>query len=118
MQRFTATPLYNGDIVSATLDEQLLYLKKGLAELIREEDLRERITKKGAPLRVKAGFDATAPDLNRGNTVLRRKIKPFRDLGNSLIFRTGDPAAMIGDPSGRNATRPPLSREQIEQNAE
>src|SRR3984893_5329049 len=99
------------DEVSATLDEQLIYLKKGLAELIREEDLRERIAKKGRPLRVKAGFDATAPDLHLGHTVLLRKMKHFQDLGHTVIF-------MIGDPSGRNTTRPPLSREQIEQNAE
>jgi len=118
MQRCTATPLYNRHIVSATLDEQLLYLKKGLAELIREEDLRERIAKKGAPLRVKAGFDATAPDLHLGHTVLLRKMKHFQDLGHTVIFLIGDTTAMIGDPSGRNATRPPLSREQIEQNAE
>jgi len=104
--------------VSATLDEQLIYLKKGLAELIREEDLRERIAKKGAPLRVKAGFDATAPDLHLGHTVLLRKMKHFQDLGHTVIFLIGDTTAMIGDPSGRNTTRPPLSREQIAENAE
>ena len=104
--------------VSATLDEQIIYLKKGLAELIREEDLRERIAKKGRPLRVKAGFDATAPDLHLGHTVLLRKMKHFQDLGHTVIFLIGDTTAMIGDPSGRNTTRPPLSREQIEQNAE
>ena len=104
--------------VIATLDEQITYLKKGLAELIREEDLRERIAKKGAPLRVKAGFDATAPDLHLGHTVLLRKMKHFQDLGHTVIFLIGDTTAMIGDPSGRNTTRPPLSRKQIEQNAE
>ena len=104
--------------MSATLDEQLIYLKKGLAELIREEDLRERIAKKGAPLRVKAGFDATAPDLHLGHTVLLRKMKHFQDLGHTVIFLIGDTTAMIGDPSGRNTTRPPLSREQIAENAE
>jgi tyrosyl-tRNA synthetase len=104
--------------VSATLDEQILYLKKGLAELIREEDLRERIAKKGAPLRVKAGFDPTAPDLHLGHTVLLRKMKHFQDLGHTVIFLIGDTTAMIGDPSGRNATRPPLNRDQIEQNTE
>jgi tyrosyl-tRNA synthetase len=104
--------------VSATLDEQLTYLKKGLAELIREEDLRERIAKKGAPLRVKAGFDPTAPDLHLGHTVLLRKMKHFQDLGHTVIFLIGDTTAMIGDPSGRNATRPPLSREQIRANTE
>jgi tyrosyl-tRNA synthetase len=106
------------DEVSATLDEQLVYLKKGLAELIREEDLRERIAKKGGPLRVKAGFDPTAPDLHLGHTVLLRKMKHFQDLGHTVIFLIGDSTAMIGDPSGRNATRPPLTREQIQQNTE
>jgi tyrosyl-tRNA synthetase len=104
--------------VSATLDEQITYLKKGLAELIREEDLRERIARKGAPLRVKAGFDPTAPDLHLGHTVLLRKMKHFQDLGHTVIFLIGDTTAMIGDPSGRNATRPPLTRDQIEQNTE
>ncbi len=105
-------------LVSATLDEQITYLKKGLAELIREEDLRERIAKKGKPLRVKAGFDATAPDLHLGHTVLLRKMKHFQDLGHTVIFLIGDTTAMIGDPSGRNVTRPPLSREEIAINAE
>ncbi len=104
--------------MSATLDEQLVYLKKGLAELIREEDLRERIAKKGGPLRVKAGFDPTAPDLHLGHTVLLRKMKHFQDLGHTVIFLIGDTTAMIGDPSGRNATRPPLTREQIQANTE
>ena len=104
--------------VSATPDEQITYLKKGMAELIREEDLRERIAKKGKPLRVKAGFDPTAPDLHLGHTVLLRKMKHFQDLGHTVIFLIGDTTAMIGDPSGRNATRPPLTREQIVQNTE
>jgi tyrosyl-tRNA synthetase len=104
--------------VSATLDQQLTYIKKGLAELIREVDLRERIAKKGKPLRVKAGFDPTAPDLHLGHTVLLRKMKHFQDLGHTVIFLIGDGTAMIGDPTGRNATRPPLSREQIEANTE
>jgi tyrosyl-tRNA synthetase len=104
--------------VSATVNEQLTYITKGLAELIRVEDLRERIEKKGVPLRVKAGFDPTAPDLHLGHTVLLRKMKHFQDLGHTVIFLIGDTTAMIGDPSGRNATRPPLTREQIEQNTE
>jgi tyrosyl-tRNA synthetase len=102
----------------ASLDEQLTYLKKGLAELIREEDLRERIAKKERPLRVKAGFDPTAPDLHLGHTVLLRKMKHFQDLGHTVIFLIGDTTAMIGDPSGRNATRPPMTREQVEENTE
>ena len=100
-----------------SLDEQLTYLRKGLAECIREEDLRERIAKKGK-LRVKAGFDPTAPDLHLGHTVLLRKMKHFQDMGHTVIFLIGDTTAMIGDPSGRNATRPPMTREQIEANTE
>ncbi|HUB77790.1 MAG TPA: tyrosine--tRNA ligase [Bryobacteraceae bacterium] len=104
-----------------TIDEQLTYLRKGMAEIIREEDLRERLAlaaKAGRPLRVKAGFDPTAPDLHLGHTVLLRKMKHFQDLGHTVIFLIGDMTAMIGDPSGRNVTRPPMTREAIEQNAE
>jgi tyrosyl-tRNA synthetase len=101
--------------------EQLVYLKKGLAELIREEDLRERLEesyKTGRPLRVKVGFDATAPDLHLGHTVVIRKMKHFQDLGHTAIFLVGDMTALIGDPSGRNVTRPPMTREEIDRNAE
>jgi tyrosyl-tRNA synthetase len=104
-----------------TIDEQLTYLRKGMAEIIREEDLRERLiaaAKEGRPLRVKAGFDATAPDLHLGHTVLLRKMKHFQDLGHTVIFLVGDTTAMIGDPTGRNVTRPPMTREAIEKNAE
>jgi tyrosyl-tRNA synthetase len=104
-----------------SLDEQITYLKKGAAEIIREEDLRERLsaaTKAGRPLRVKVGFDPTSPDLHLGHTVILRKMKHFQDLGHTVIFVIGDTTAMIGDPSGRNITRPPMTREQIEQNAE
>jgi tyrosyl-tRNA synthetase len=107
--------------VSATPEEQLVYVKKGLSELIREEDLRERIilrAKEGRPLRVKAGFDPTAPDLHLGHTVLLRKMKHFQDLGHQVIFLIGATTAMIGDPSGRNVTRPPLTLEEIEANTE
>src|SRR6201987_667925 len=103
------------------VDEQLAYMKKGAAEIIRESDLRERLEnslKTGKPLRVKAGFDPTAPDLHVGHTVLMRKLKHFQDLGHTVIFLIGDFTGMIGDPSGRSVTRPPLSQEQIEQNAE
>jgi tyrosyl-tRNA synthetase len=106
---------------SASVDEQLAYLKKGLADLIREEDLRERLIqarKSGRPLRVKAGFDPTAPDLHLGHTVLLRKMKHFQDLGHRVIFLIGDITGLIGDPSGRNTTRPPMTREEINQNAE
>jgi tyrosyl-tRNA synthetase len=103
------------------VEQQLAYLKKGLAELIREEDLRERLTaalKDNRPLRVKAGFDPTAPDLHLGHTVLLRKMKHFQDLGHTVIFLIGDMTGLIGDPSGRNITRPPMTREEINRNAE
>jgi len=102
------------------VEEQLAYLKKGLAELIREEDLRERLKQaaaKGRPLRVKAGFDPTAPDLHVGHTVLLRKMKHFQDLGHTVIFLIGDMTGLIGDPTGRNLTRPPMTREDIAANA-
>ncbi len=85
--------------------------------MIREEDLRERL-KLGRPLRVKAGFDPTAPDLHLGHTVLLRKMKHFQDLGHQVIFLIGDMTGLIGDPSGRNLTRPAMTRADIEQNAE
>src|ERR1700757_2696921 len=105
----------------ASVDEQLAYIKKGAAEIVKESELRaklERSFSTGKPLRVKAGFDPTAPDLHLGHTVLLRKLKHFQDLGHTVIFLIGDFTGMIGDPTGRSATRPPLSREQIEQNAE
>ncbi len=105
----------------APVEEQLTYIKKGLAELIREEDLRERLlasAKENRPLRVKAGFDPTAPDLHLGHTVLLRKMKHFQDLGHTVIFLIGDMTGLIGDPTGRNITRPPMTREEIERNAE
>lgn len=104
-----------------SIDEQIAYLKKGLSDLIREEDLRERLIqaeKDGRPLRVKAGFDPTAPDLHLGHTVLLRKMKHFQDLGHRVIFLIGDNTGLIGDPTGRNTTRPPMTREEILQNAE
>ncbi len=103
------------------VEQQLAYLKKGLAELIREEDLRERLTasiKNNKPLRVKAGFDPTAPDLHLGHTVLLRKMKHFQDLGHTVIFLIGDMTGLIGDPTGRNITRPPMTRDDIARNAE
>ncbi len=104
-----------------SIEEQLSILKKGLADLIREEDLRERLIqseKSGRPLRVKAGFDPTAPDLHLGHTVLLRKMKHFQDLGHIPIFVIGDSTALIGDPTGRNVTRPPMTEEEIAANAE
>ncbi|HEX4005434.1 MAG TPA: tyrosine--tRNA ligase [Acidobacteriaceae bacterium] len=102
------------------VDEQLDLLQKGAAEIIRVEDLRARLEKSrqtGVPLRVKAGFDPTAPDLHLGHTVLMRKLKHFQDLGHQVIFLVGDYTSLIGDPTGRNVTRKPLTREQIDQNA-
>src|SRR5712691_7863519 len=107
--------------VEMTIDEQLTYLRKGMAEIIREEDLRERLAqaaKTGRKLRVKAGFDPTAPDLHLGHTVLLRKMKHFQDLGHTVIFLIGDNTGLIGDPTGRNTTRPPMTREEIDRNAE
>ncbi len=104
-----------------TIDEQLAYLRKGFAEIIREEDLRERLidaAKTGRPLRIKVGFDPTAPDLHLGHTVLLRKMKHFEDLGHTVIFLIGSMTGMIGDPSGRNVTRPPMTIEAIQANAE
>jgi tyrosyl-tRNA synthetase len=103
------------------VDEQLAYIKKGAAEIVKESELRsklERSLASGKPLRVKAGFDPTAPDLHLGHTVLLRKLKHFQDLGHTVIFLIGDFTGMIGDPTGRSVTRPPLTREQIEENAE
>lgn len=100
--------------------EQLRELKKGILDLVSEEELLkklERSYKNNAPLRVKAGFDPTRPDLHLGHTVLMNKMKQFQDLGHKVIFLVGDFTAMIGDPSGKNAMRPPLSREEIKEYA-
>ena len=102
------------------VDEQLDLLQKGAAEIIRVSDLRERLEesrKTGRPLRIKAGFDPTSPDLHLGHTVLMRKLRHFQQLGHQVIFLVGDSTALIGDPTGRNITRKPLTREQIEVNA-
>lgn len=103
------------------VDEQMDLLQKGAAEIIRVSDLRERLEesrKTGRPLRVKAGFDPTAPDLHLGHTVLMRKLRHFQQLGHTVIFLVGDFTSLIGDPTGRNVTRKPLTREQIDANAE
>src|SRR6476661_2324926 len=102
------------------VDEQLAYIKKGSAEIVKESELRSKLEKSrtsGTALRVKAGFDPTAPDLHLGHTVLLRKLKHFQDLGHTVIFLIGDFTGMIGDPTGRSATRPPLSPEEIMRNA-
>ncbi len=104
-----------------TIDEQIAYLKKGTVELIREEDLRkklERSAKTGKPLRIKLGADPTAPDIHIGHTVVIRKLRAFQELGHTVIFLIGDFTGLIGDPSGKNTTRPPLTREEINANAE
>jgi len=105
----------------ASVDEQIAYIKKGSAEIIREADLRAKLEKSRStskPLKVKLGMDPTAPDLHLGHTVVLRKLKHFQDLGHTVIFLIGDFTGMIGDPTGRSATRPPLTREQIDQNAD
>jgi len=102
------------------VDEQMDLLQKGAAEIIRVSDLRERLEdsrKTGRPLRIKAGFDPTAPDLHLGHTVLMRKLRHFQNLGHTVIFLVGDFTSLIGDPTGRNLTRKPLTREQINENA-
>ena len=104
-----------------TIDEQLEYLRNGCAEIISKGELRSRLeecARQGRPLRVKAGFDPTAPDLHLGHTVLIRKMKHFQDLGHTAVFLIGDVTGLIGDPTGRNTTRPPMTREQILENAE
>src|ERR1700744_2220042 len=102
------------------VDEQRDYLQKGAAEIIRLSDLRERLEayrKIGQPLRVKAGFDPTAPDLHLGHTVLMRKLKHFQDLGHQVIFMIGDCTSLIGDPTGRWVTRKPLTSDEFTKNA-
>ena len=104
-----------------TIDEQLAYLTKGAVDVVRRDELRkklERAAATGAPLIVKVGFDPTAPDLHLGHTVLIRKMKHFQDLGHRVVFLIGDFTGLIGDPTGRSKTRPPLTRDEIDRNAE
>jgi tyrosyl-tRNA synthetase len=101
----------------ATVDAQLEIIKRGCDELLVEEELRSRLAQ-GRPLRVKAGFDPTAPDLHLGHTVLINKLRQLQELGHHILFLIGDFTGMIGDPSGKNATRPPLTREAVAQNAQ
>ena len=100
-----------------TLLTDIAELRRGTQELILEEELQRKLAK-GKPLRVKAGFDPTAPDLHLGHTVILNKMRQFQDQGHHVMFLIGDFTGMIGDPSGRNATRPPLTPEQIAANAE
>ena len=107
-------------VAMKSADEQLAYLRKGAAEIIREEDLKSKLqesVKTGKPLRVYLGVDPTAPDIHLGHTVVIRKLKHFQDLGHTAIFLIGDFSAMIGDPTGQSETRPPLTREQVDANA-
>jgi tyrosyl-tRNA synthetase len=104
-----------------TVEEQLAYLRKGAAEIIPENELRAKLEKSvriGKPLRVKLGVDPTAPDIHLGHTVVIRKLRAFQELGHTVIFLIGDFTGLIGDPSGNSATRPQLSREEINANAE
>lgn len=99
------------------VDAALAQIRRGTEEIIQEEDLRKKL-ELGRPLRIKAGFDPTAPDLHLGHTVLINKLKVFQDLGHTIIFLIGDFTGMIGDPSGKSVTRPPLTREEVLANAE
>jgi tyrosyl-tRNA synthetase len=104
-----------------TVEEQFEYLRKGCVDIIQEDELKAKIArsiKEKKPLRVKAGFDPTAPDIHLGHTVLLRKMKHFQDLGHEVIFLIGDFTGLIGDPSGRSSTRPAMTREEINKNAE
>jgi tyrosyl-tRNA synthetase len=109
------------DFKTIPIPEQLERIRKGAVEIIREEELVEKLKraqKTGKPLRVKAGFDATAPDIHLGHTVLMRKMKHFQDLGHTVIFLIGDFTTLIGDPSGRNITRKQLTKQEVLENAE
>src|ERR687893_1730041 len=104
-----------------TIDEQLESLRKGTVEIIREDDLRAKLEKSArmdVPLRVKLGADPTAPDIHLGHAVVIRKLRAFQELGHTVVFLIGDFTGLIGDPSGKNTTRPQLSREEIAANAE
>jgi tyrosyl-tRNA synthetase len=113
----TATAAAKNGIKSMTHQQDLQLIHRGVDELIQDQDLRRKLAK-GKPLRVKAGFDPTAPDLHLGHTVVLNKMRQFQDLGHHVMFLIGDFTGMIGDPSGRNATRPALTPEQIAENAE
>lgn len=103
--------------MSANIEEALRLLRRGTEEILLEQDLADRL-KLGRRLRVKAGFDPTAPDLHLGHTVLINKLRQFQDLGHEVLFLIGDFTGMIGDPTGKSATRPPLTREQVLENAQ
>src|SRR3989441_8052715 len=109
------------DFKTIPIEEQLNLIRRGAVEIIREEELIEKLKraqKTGKPLRVKAGFDPTAPDIHLGHTVLIRKLKHFQELGHTVIFLIGDFTGLIGDPSGQNVTRKPMTPEEVAANAE
>lgn len=106
----------NIDDVSADIKQQLAVIKRGADEVLIEAELIEKL-KKGQPLRIKAGFDPTAPDLHLGHTVLINKLRQFQELGHQVLFLIGDFTGMIGDPTGKSTTRPPLTAEQVQENA-
>jgi tyrosyl-tRNA synthetase len=117
---FEQTKHFMAETKFKPVEEQLAYLRKGVAEIIPEQDLKaklEQSAKTGKPLRVYLGVDPTAPDIHLGHTVVLRKLKHFQDLGHTAIFLIGDFSAMIGDPTGQSETRPPLTREQVDANA-
>jgi len=99
-----------------SVSEQLEIIRRGAEDVLIEDELVERL-KNSKPLRIKAGFDPTAPDLHLGHTVLLNKLKQFQDIGHQVLFLIGDFTGMIGDPTGKNATRPPLTREEVAVNA-
>ena len=100
----------------ASIDKQLDELRRGAQEILREDELKERLGT-GRPLRIKAGFDPTAPDLHLGHTVLLNKMRQFQEFGHDIIFLIGDFTGMIGDPTGKTATRPALTPEDVSANA-
>ena len=103
-----------------SVDEQMAVIRRGAVEILVEEELEEKLKQSvdtGKPLRIKTGFDPTAPDLHLGHTVLIQKMKQFQELGHEVCFLIGDFSGMIGDPTGKNETRRPLTREQLLDNA-
>lgn len=120
MSESRASSAHVKSAAAKSIDEQIAYIRKGAAEIIREEELKSKLqqsAKSGKPLRVYLGVDPTAPDIHLGHTVVIRKLKHFQDLGHTAIFLIGDFSAMIGDPTGQSETRPPLTREQVDTNA-
>src|SRR5271169_3806697 len=114
-------PEAKSKVVFKPVDEQLALLRKGVAEIIPENELRAKIEnsiKTGKPLRAKLGVDPTSPDLHLGHTVVMRKLRHFQEMGHTAVFLIGDFTAMIGDPTGQSETRPPLTREQVEKHSE